>query len=226
MDSMNSSIRKDPPSNRAGKPQNEVLEQSPTAKKLPESRYNALIRKGLGHMLSEALYKSETEPVQLEHDSNRFHWERKYGIHVKYPPISETRWVKRLEVEIRMNNVEHEFLAFQAAWLQKLASGEVGFKNLEALKIVIRPLSDSFLYDNIVRELVKALPEVPIVEFQLPTLEIVVYKHSCSAEGCDKIQSLQGLPKLGTHVPNICLCVAAFEKMLVATGKTGYHLQV
>lgn len=105
---------------------------------------------------------------------------------ILYPKPAVNHFVRELEVrlEYRLGDTwkDDTLLRLQIEWLQKLAQGKIGFRNLEVLKIVItgRAKQD---HDNhntpsfaVFFDKLKAI--CPL-RFRIKKLELVIHGHSC-----------------------------------------------
>lgn len=107
--------------------------------------------------------------------------------YITYPTIAQSASVKELEFHLDVVSADYYptyYISDQFAWLRKLASGELGFPALEALRIVLD--LDYGLGRKGALNILEQIRQWNGVPFHFATadLAIVINRHSCSCGAC------------------------------------------
>ncbi|KAF2788342.1 hypothetical protein K505DRAFT_366557 [Melanomma pulvis-pyrius CBS 109.77] len=142
------------------------------------------------YLATEALYKNNLVIIKPSITSNT-------GITIGYPSLAVSHWVRELEfrpslLECRDDRYDSypdkeerlSLFELQIRWLQKLASGELGYQRLDLLRLVFDcPFVTGNIY-NYLCNFVQVIRVAGPLRIRARRLEIVVGKHLCS-ENCD-----------------------------------------
>ncbi|KAF2785462.1 hypothetical protein K505DRAFT_369265 [Melanomma pulvis-pyrius CBS 109.77] len=160
---------------------------------------------GAGHMAPEALYKKNIVII-IPHQPSRY----TELCAIDYPKPEINHWVRRLEfrpwiyglnVYISKDMTElTKFADSQVDWLHKLASGSIGFQELDLLRIVVE--SRRISWDGGESEIDMFVENMELsgcIRFRAKKLEIVVQgtcPGACRHEGKCTCKSLNRLKRL------------------------------
>ncbi|KAF2032368.1 hypothetical protein EK21DRAFT_110043 [Setomelanomma holmii] len=107
-------------------------------------------------------------------------------IMISYPTVDQSHWIGELEFQVYLMYPHDQGESIQIQWLQKLASGTLGYENLDTLRIVFRDLRNYEFNVHEVQSFVLALQErlARPLQFEVKTLITVIDGHCCPGNGC------------------------------------------
>ncbi|PVH96225.1 hypothetical protein DM02DRAFT_688332 [Periconia macrospinosa] len=131
---------------------------------IQKSRLLPLARRGLYHIAQELLYKQNT--VYLKPHLNQS------GLH--YPPPSINQHLRKLVVKLPEDILNYSERDRVLAWLKKVASGIIGFPNLESLTLELQNNMPPYKWGS-----------TEAITFKIKELNILVGQgHSCTISQC------------------------------------------
>jgi hypothetical protein len=157
-------------------------ERFETIKKIRVDRMSA-INKSYPNVVSEALYKHNKVIIKPRHPKKMS--ELAPGPAITYPTVQQSKFVRQLEFVTSTGKVcetdPEFFLECQSSWLNDLASGELGFQNLDILRLSFRTKDE---YCSFFAEFVEILEGIGPLRFKAKTLEIIIDGKNCTADMC------------------------------------------
>jgi hypothetical protein len=155
----------------------------------------SLVNKEVSALVPEAFYKSNKGTIKAK-GMFRVPGTYLHRPHISHPDGEQSKFVRELEFQPHMwdsHGPTHrhgkDFLEYQVAWLEKLASGVLGFPKLDVLRIVlVDDDHDDFVNEHMQR-FISHIEEVGPITFSTRRFEIVVNGHSCSQDDCANKQT-------------------------------------
>jgi hypothetical protein len=169
----------------------------------------AIVSRQTRQIVPEAVYKHNKVVIQPRPGSSDDQFT------IAYPAAPQNSWVRELEFEAWMHHLGRDpyppaqtvsgveiRLSPQLSWLRTLASGSIGFQNLDILRLVFNvnryPSADRYCSDArepLQTELINFCHGLRIVgpfSFKAKKLEIVVNGHVCTGAHCERKDEYYG----------------------------------
>lgn len=150
----------------------------------------SLVNKEVSALVPEAFYKSNKIMIKAK-DMSQVPGTYLHRTRITHPDVEQSKFVRELEFQPHMWNNngltprhEKDFLEYQVAWLEKLASGVLGFPRLDVLRIVLVDDDHNDFVSEYTRQFISHIAKVGPITFPTRRLEIVVNGHSCSHDDC------------------------------------------
>ncbi|KAH7402216.1 hypothetical protein DE146DRAFT_652744 [Phaeosphaeria sp. MPI-PUGE-AT-0046c] len=151
----------------------------------------SLLNKEMSTLIPEAFFTSNKvvlKPVPRLPDCagivSRYHY-------ITCPNSEQRKFMQELEFRPHMwshcispPKYEKSYLAHQVAWLEKLASGSLGFARLDTLCIVLDNDKHCPAVNEHILQFISHIEDVGPLTFSVQSLKIVVDGHSCSEGNC------------------------------------------
>ena len=168
---------------------------------IQKSRMNkfSLLSKSIGKLVPEAIYKANKVVVKAIRPTTQS--ELRTGVLISYPTIEQSHWVRELEFEPwifgiswdttqRDSDTKKRETTVQVEWLQKLASGAIGFERLETLRIKFVPnrlhrADPLHNHPEYIEHFIEELEKVGPLAFKTNVLKIYLDGYRDTGEGAN-----------------------------------------
>ncbi|KAF2875689.1 hypothetical protein BDV95DRAFT_591141 [Massariosphaeria phaeospora] len=150
----------------------------------------------MAHLVPEALHSNNSLTIRLtfKPQTPKDGKGATYKTQLDYPLGTNNKWVKDLEFHalpdhFMFDNGDHNSFPMQYSWLQKLANGELGFSQLESLRIVIKPrhycpdVGEDILLRQFFLDLKEAQKDTGPLRFRVKTLEVETLEQTLTGNG-------------------------------------------